>query len=135
MTWLDAAPWLGTGGTLLAGAVAVLYLRWRLQRAEDDRDLWRTSSRQLTTQMTELATAARDERQRQVEVIRALRSQLDVATANAADAALADPAAADRYVLGSLREAAAATDAAAHPHLPGPTAPDAAPAGDRGGHR
>lgn len=135
MTWLDAAPWLGTGGTLLAGAVAVLYLRWRLQRAEDDRDLWRTSARQLTTQMTELATAARDERQRQVEVIRALRSQLDVATATAAYTALADPAAADRFVRDQLRAAFGATDPAPHADLPGPATADASPAGDRGGDR
>ena len=132
MTWL---PWIISGASLLASTVAVLYLRWRLQKAEDSAHVWRTQARQLTTQMTELAAAAREERTRQEGVIRVLRSQLDVATANAADAALADPAAADRFVRASLREAFGATDPAPHADLPGPATADASPAGDRGGDR
>lgn len=132
MTWL---PWIISGASLLTSAAVVLYLRWRLQRAEDHEEMWRTSATQLTRGMTELATAAREERTRQEGVTRVLRAQLDVATATAAYTALADPAAADRFVRDSLRGAAAATDAVAHADVPRPAAADAAPSGDRGGHR
>lgn len=128
-------PWLVSGGTLLVGAVVALWLRWRLQRAEDSAHVWQTKATQLVRDMTDLVAAANDRDARRNGVTRVVRSQLDVATATAADAALADPAAADRYVRDSLRAAFGATDPHPHADVPGPAAADPAPGGDRGGHR
>lgn len=132
MTWL---PWIISGASLLTGAVAVIYLRWRLQKAEDGEHVWHTKANQLVRDMTDLVAAANDRDRRRIGVTRVARAQLDVATASAADAALADPAAADRFVRDSLRQAAAATDPSLNPDLPRPAAADAPDPGDRGGHR
>lgn len=128
-------PWIISGASLLAGAVAVLYLRWRLTKAEDNAHVWQTKANQLVRDMTDLVAAANDRDARRIGVTRVARAQLDRASEDAAAAAVAAGDPDSRFVRDSLRGAAAATDVAAHPDLPRQAAPDAPPAGDRGGHR
>jgi hypothetical protein len=114
------------------GAALSLWLRWRLQRAEDDRELWHTQANRLTTELREYHAAASDELARQREVIRVARSEREEAQRALAAVFRDHPEWASEYLLGGVRIVTEAPGAGPHPPLPGGPAAHDAVGGGRG---
>jgi hypothetical protein len=127
--------WLLVALTTVGGAAASLYLRWRLQRAEDQVELWQTQSKRLTEELAGVHVAFRHERARLEGEIRVLRSEAEVLRRRIGDLVRGNPELAREYLRGVFQDAAApgAADPAPHEGVP-PVAP-AGPAGGGGGER
>lgn len=116
--------WLLVALAAVGGAAASLYLRWRLQRAENQVELWQTQAKRTAGELADLVKLGREERTRQDGVIRDLRSQIETARNGCADLALRHPELAADYVREQLRSLAApAPGDRAHPVVPARPAP------------
>jgi hypothetical protein len=119
-------PWIATAALGLLSATGFLWLRWRLQRAEDLVVLLRTEAGRREAAVHELEASMRDEGARHGAALRVLRAERASLAEQLAAMARAHPELAHEYLRDSLRAVAdTSADPGPHPALSGGTAPKA----------
>jgi hypothetical protein len=123
-------PWLLVALATVGGAATSLFLRWRLQRAEDDVELWQTQAKRAIDELAGVHVTFRHERERWQEVERVLRDDLAAASRRVRSLAAAHPELRGELFFGVLEDAVAA-DGGDSGMRPATTAADPAKRGPR----